>query len=32
MDTALGKPWKHKPHEGWWQGINNGSLGLLEDK
>jgi hypothetical protein len=32
MDKALGKPWRHKPHEGWRQGIDNASLGLQEGK
>jgi len=32
MDKALGKPWRHKPHEGWRQGIDNTSLGLQEGK
>jgi hypothetical protein len=32
MDEALRKPWKHKPHEGWRQGIDNASLGLPKEK
>ncbi len=32
IDKALGKPWRHKLQEGWWQGIDNASLGLPEDK
>jgi hypothetical protein len=32
MDKALGKPCKHKSHEGWQQGIDNASLGLPKYK